>query len=305
MDRQASDDIRARQQDGSRSQPIGPPNYGGQLPPDPVAMNTSWMEGAAASPYYGAAAGRPGAGPPPHYGRPYGQQAYGDPAMASMYGRQHPYGYAPPPPVSGGDRYGYVPTHHHEMYMRHYGVPPSRGQTVGSQISPHGGIPSSASKSSPPNQGMAALANASIAQSATKSPSNASPGSNVDGETPGSKSGGEDPKSPSTPAFFGGSTESPNSSAKKASANKMKKKAVVHEVTELEDLHIDKWYSGSIPLGLEDDKYWLSELQVYLRANFAEAFGATEEDIAAPMHGRNKPIALGQVGIRCVWCKRK
>jgi hypothetical protein len=49
----------------------------------------------------------------------------------------------------------------------------------------------------------------------------------------------------------------------------------------------------------------LSELQVYLRANFSEAFGATEEDIAAPMHGRNKPIALGQVGIRCMHCKRK
>lgn len=66
-----------------------------------------------------------------------------------------------------------------------------------------------------------------------------------------------------------------------------------------------KWFSGCVPLGLEDDKYWLSELQVYLRSNFAEAFGATEEDIAAPMHGRNKPIALGQVGIRCMHCKRK
>ena len=96
-----------------------------------------------------------------------------------------------------------------------------------------------------------------------------------------------------------------------------------------------KWFSGCVPLGLEDDKYWLSELQVYLRGNFAESFGATEEgkylpmdrkplfffifshrpnflsfllyhlDIAAPMHGRNKPIALGQVGIRCMHCKRK
>jgi hypothetical protein len=56
-------------------------------------------------------------------------------------------------------------------------------------------------------------------------------------------------------------------------------------------------------LGLPDDKYWLSELQVYLRSNFAEAFGATEADIAAPMHGRNKPIALGQVGIRCMHCR--
>jgi hypothetical protein len=64
-----------------------------------------------------------------------------------------------------------------------------------------------------------------------------------------------------------------------------------------------QWYPGCVPLGLPEDKYWLSELQVYLRSNFAEAFGATEDDIAAPMHGRNKPIALGQVGIRCVHCR--
>lgn len=63
------------------------------------------------------------------------------------------------------------------------------------------------------------------------------------------------------------------------------------------------WYMGSVPLGVDDDKYWLSELQVFLRANFAEAFAASEEDIAAPMHGRNKPIVLGQVGIRCAHCK--
>lgn len=65
------------------------------------------------------------------------------------------------------------------------------------------------------------------------------------------------------------------------------------------------WYMGCVPLGVDDDKYWLSELQVFLRSHFAEAFAATEEDIAAPMHGRNKPIALGQVGIRCMHCKRK
>jgi hypothetical protein len=74
---------------------------------------------------------------------------------------------------------------------------------------------------------------------------------------------------------------------------------------EADNAEAQKWFSGCVPLGLEDDKYWLSELQVYLRANFAESFGATEEDIAAPMHGRNKPIALGQVGIRCMHCKRE
>lgn len=67
----------------------------------------------------------------------------------------------------------------------------------------------------------------------------------------------------------------------------------------------ETYYSGHVPLGLDDDKYWLSELQVYLRSHFAEAFGATEDDVAAPMHGRNKPIVLGQVGIRCKHCKGK
>lgn len=82
-------------------------------------------------------------------------------------------------------------------------------------------------------------------------------------------------------------------------------RVVVKDGTTLIEDGEDTWYTGCIPLGVEDDKYWLSELQVYLRSNFAEAFGATEDDIAAPMHGRNKPIALGQVGIRCVHCKRK
>lgn len=93
------------------------------------------------------------------------------------------------------------------------------------------------------------------------------------------------------------------SMAKKATKAKPKKEPT--ETVELDDLKIEKWYSGSVSIGLDDDKYWLSELQVYLRANFAEAFGATEEDIAAPMHGRNKPIALGQVGIRCMHCKHE
>jgi hypothetical protein len=52
------------------------------------------------------------------------------------------------------------------------------------------------------------------------------------------------------------------------------------QIVTLEDLNITKWYMGCLPLGLEDDKYWLSELQVYLRANFAEVFSATDEDIA-------------------------
>jgi hypothetical protein len=82
-------------------------------------------------------------------------------------------------------------------------------------------------------------------------------------------------------------------------------RVVVKDGTTMIEDGDETWFTGCVPLGVEDDKYWLSELQVYLRANFAEAFGATEEDIAAPMHGRNKPIALGQVGIRCLHCKSK
>jgi hypothetical protein len=119
----------------------------------------------------------------------------------------------------------------------------------------------------------------------------------------------EDVTSPTTPSSTGGPSSASKSSPTKkpvSSTTKPKvKKESQEDLIDLEDMKIDKWYSGSVPLGLDDDKYWLSELQVYLRANFAEAFGATEEDIAAPMHGRNKPIALGQVGIRCMHCKRK
>jgi len=101
----------------------------------------------------------------------------------------------------------------------------------------------------------------------------------------------------------GGVTSSSTRATTTTKKSTAKKKKDPHETVELDDLKIDKWYSGDVPLGLDDDKYWLSELQVYMRANFAESFGATEEDIAAPMHGRNKPIALGQVGIRCMHCK--
>lgn len=110
------------------------------------------------------------------------------------------------------------------------------------------------------------------------------------------------PQSAATPQSNGStpSTRLPKRSPPSTLSSSVAKKIEDGELKE--DI---EWYMGCVPLGLEDDKYWLSELQVYLRANFAEAFGATEEDIAAPMHGRNKPIALGQVGIRCMHCKSK
>jgi hypothetical protein len=49
------------------------------------------------------------------------------------------------------------------------------------------------------------------------------------------------------------------------------------------------------------DEYKLSEHQNFLRQQI-EAFPATEEDVTTHTRGRNKPILLGQVGIRCRHC---
>jgi hypothetical protein len=49
------------------------------------------------------------------------------------------------------------------------------------------------------------------------------------------------------------------------------------------------------------DKMKLSEHQHLLRFQI-EAFAATEEDVSTHTRGRNKPIILGQVGIRCRHC---
>jgi hypothetical protein len=37
-----------------------------------------------------------------------------------------------------------------------------------------------------------------------------------------------------------------------------------------------KWYDASVPLGVDEDKYYLSELQCVLRSDFVEAFGTTQ-----------------------------
>jgi hypothetical protein len=42
-----------------------------------------------------------------------------------------------------------------------------------------------------------------------------------------------------------------------------------------------------------------------LRSEFIEAFGAVEEDLNLPLNGRTKPSLVGQVGLRCKWCKDK
>jgi len=63
----------------------------------------------------------------------------------------------------------------------------------------------------------------------------------------------------------------------------------------------------SIPLSLPvvlaqpEDTLKLSNHQVFLRQQI-EAFEAAEDDISTHTRGRNKPITIGQVGIRCRHC---
>lgn len=54
-------------------------------------------------------------------------------------------------------------------------------------------------------------------------------------------------------------------------------------------------------LALPDDHVWLSPHQVFLRQQI-EVFRATKQDISTHKRGRNKPIVVGQVGIRCRHC---
>lgn len=59
--------------------------------------------------------------------------------------------------------------------------------------------------------------------------------------------------------------------------------------------------TDGIPLSLPSDENNLSEYQCLLRAQI-DLFAATPSDIDGNAQGRNKPIVLGQVGIRCRHC---
>jgi hypothetical protein len=59
--------------------------------------------------------------------------------------------------------------------------------------------------------------------------------------------------------------------------------------------------SQPVCLARSVDKYKLSDHQTLLRQQI-EAFQATQDDVMTHTRGRNKPILLGQVGIRCRHC---
>jgi hypothetical protein len=59
--------------------------------------------------------------------------------------------------------------------------------------------------------------------------------------------------------------------------------------------------SSRILVAIPEDKEWLSDIDAYVRKQL-EVFSATEDDVAAAQADRKYPIAVGQVGIRCIHC---
>jgi len=55
-----------------------------------------------------------------------------------------------------------------------------------------------------------------------------------------------------------------------------------------------------LPLGIEEDNNWLSELHCLVRLNFMEVFRAGRQEVAS--RSANKKIAYLQVGVRCRYC---
>lgn len=55
------------------------------------------------------------------------------------------------------------------------------------------------------------------------------------------------------------------------------------------------------PLNLASDHMFLSKFQCLFRKHI-EVFAATDDDVHASAQGRNHPIKVGQVGIRCKFC---
>jgi hypothetical protein len=266
-------------------------------PPGPSAdhafMNLMTAEGNGASAYYGAAAAAA------HQRAAYG--GLGQPAFgmdsASMYARQQQqhahaaaaaaYGYAPRGGAAGHyGAYGHHAPTASDIYSQHMAMTnmEQRAAAYGSvsqqqQQAAHHQLLASSS----PQPKLAPSSNSSVVTSPTGTTVPSTESTPLQAHLQSSPTLSEiAPKSspvsltgmsgssmgiPSTPMT---TTSSIVPSPRASSAKKGKKSKKEHETTELEDLKIEKWYSGCVPLGLDDDKYWLSELQVYLRANFGE-----------------------------------
>lgn len=322
IERRIQEELRARQQANSAASRLtgalaGHTGFSGAA--DRAFMNSliaaESAASSASSPYYAQRAAAAAASSHSPFARgPYtalGQQAaasaYGvghsnDAVAASIYARQRAqYGYGNAAAAANAERAYYgVPGPGHDLYAQHFGRTQDQLSLI-DRAAAYNAQQRQAEQANAALLGQAASPSSSSSVAYMQKPPStkiSSPRSAPRQPAPVSTS------SSSTPASASPNRGRPRKTLTPIRPPSSDKTQSSEGGTEEGD-DSQKWYSGCVPLGLEDDKYWLSELQVFLRAHFAEAFGATEEDIAAPMHGRNKPIALGQVGIRCMHCKRE
>jgi hypothetical protein len=66
------------------------------------------------------------------------------------------------------------------------------------------------------------------------------------------------------------------------------------------NLRTTTWFLGCAKLETPEDKHFLQPLQNYLRSNLVEVFTCGTDE---PFHGKGAVLALGQVAVRCIFCK--
>lgn len=320
IERRIQEELRARQQAGSTSNHQGTGGFArlGAHSNNSAAFMNSLMASDTnnpASPYYAqravaAAAQSPFGHSYASLGQPGVVQGYGqspnDAVAAQLYAHRAAYAYG-----------SYGIHGQHDLYAQHQMSMIDRAAAYNAQQRQSESAKASLRHSSSPLASPASAAPSPLLATPSIKKDQTTPSTDIE-ESPkaeDSEEGSLEPPTPkglhshvpeeSSPATSSAVSKSKESTSTPSARKRLNQLGLRRDGPHIVSDEGHKWFPCSgIHLGLSDDKYWLSELQVFLRANFAEAFGATEEDIAAPMHGRNKPIALGQVGIRCIHCKR-
>lgn len=65
---------------------------------------------------------------------------------------------------------------------------------------------------------------------------------------------------------------------------------------------VNSWHEGCVRLTKTDDPHWLSEMHCYARSDLVEVFSLKKKDSLDGYGGRKEP-SVGQVAVRCVFCK--
>lgn len=66
-------------------------------------------------------------------------------------------------------------------------------------------------------------------------------------------------------------------------------------------MKITPWVEACVRLTKTDDPHWLSEMECFARSDLLEVFTVKEDELEG-YSGRKEP-AVGQVGVRCIFCK--